>query len=78
LLIGENPTPTQHPRIMKAIEEFLPWSNLEEKLGALSIAMSVNDVPVIRGLLQQLVKGYEPSGEVVDWIYLENERVARV
>jgi FlaA1/EpsC-like NDP-sugar epimerase len=78
LLIGENPTPTQHPRIMKAIEEFLPWSNLEEKLGALSIAMSVNDVPVIRGLLQQLVKGYEPSGEVVDWIYLENERGARV
>jgi FlaA1/EpsC-like NDP-sugar epimerase len=78
LLIGDNPTPTQHVRIMKAHEEFLPWSNLEEKLGALSIAMSVNDVPVIRGLLQQLVKGYEPSGEVVDWIYLENERVARV
>jgi hypothetical protein len=62
---------------MKAHEEFLPWSNLEEKLGALSIAMSVNDVPVIRGLLQQLVKGYEPSGEVVDWIYLENERGVR-
>jgi FlaA1/EpsC-like NDP-sugar epimerase len=78
LLIGDNPTPTQHARIMKANEEFLPWSNLEEKLDALSIAMSVNDVPVIRGLLQQLVKGYEPSGEVVDWIYLENERVARV
>ncbi len=77
LLIGDNPTPTQHARIMKANEEFLPWSNLEEKLGALSIAMSVNDVPVIRGLLQQLVKGYEPSGEVVDWIYLENERGAR-
>jgi FlaA1/EpsC-like NDP-sugar epimerase len=78
LLIGDNPTPTQHARIMKAHEEFLPWSNLEEKLDALSIAMSVNDVPVIRGLLQQLVKGYEPSGKVVDWIYLENERGARV
>ena len=78
LLIGDNPTPTQHARIMKAHEEFLPWSNLQEKLDALSIAMSVNDVPVIRGLLQQLVKGYEPSGEVVDWIYLENERGARV
>jgi len=78
LLIGDNPTPTQHARIMKSHEEFLPWFNLEEKLDALSIAMSVNDVPVIRGLLQQLVKGYEPSGEVVDWIYLENERVAKV
>ena len=78
LLIGDNPTLTQHARIMKAHEEFLPWPNLEEKLDALSIAMSVNDVPVIRGLLQQLVKGYEPSGEVVDWVYLENERGARV
>jgi FlaA1/EpsC-like NDP-sugar epimerase len=67
LLIGDNPKPTQHARIMKAHEPFLPWAQLEQKLNALSIAMSVNDVPVIRGMLQQLVSGYQPSGEVVDW-----------
>ena len=76
LLIGDNPRPTQHPRIMKAHEQFLSWSKLEQKLNALSIAMSVNDVPVIRGQLQELVSGYQPSGEVVDWIHMALEREA--
>jgi FlaA1/EpsC-like NDP-sugar epimerase len=76
LLIGDNPQPTQHPRIMKAQEQFLSWPLLEPKLNALSLAMSVNDVALIRGLLQQLVSGYEPSGEVVDWVHMALEREA--
>jgi FlaA1/EpsC-like NDP-sugar epimerase len=76
LLIGDNPKPTQHPRIMKAHEQFLSWPDLEQKLNALSIAMSVNDVPVIRGMLQELVSGYQPSGEVVDWVHMALEREA--
>jgi FlaA1/EpsC-like NDP-sugar epimerase len=74
LLIGDNPKATQHARIMQAHEEFLPWPLLEEKLQALSMAVGVNDVPMIRGFLQQLVKGYAPSGEVVDWVHLANQR----
>jgi hypothetical protein len=77
LLIGDNPKPTQHARIMKAHEPFLPWAQLEQKLNALSIAMSVNDVPVIRGMLQQLVSGYQPSSEVVDWVHMAQEREAQ-
>ena len=76
LLIGDNPRPTQHARIMKAHEQFLSWPQLEQKLNALSIAMSVNDVPVIRGQLQELVTGYVPSGEVVDWVHMALEREA--
>jgi FlaA1/EpsC-like NDP-sugar epimerase len=76
LLIGDNPKPTQHARIMKAHEPFLPWVQLEQQLNALSIAMSVNDVPVIRAMLQQLVSGYQPSGEVVDWVHMAQEREA--
>jgi FlaA1/EpsC-like NDP-sugar epimerase len=76
LLIGDNPKPTQHARIMKAHEQFLSWPQLERKLNALSIAMSVNDVPVIRGQLQELVSGYQPSGEVVDWVHMALEREA--
>jgi FlaA1/EpsC-like NDP-sugar epimerase len=78
LLIGDNPKPTQHPRIMKAHEQFLSWAELEQKLNALSIAVSVNDVPMIRGMLQQLVSGYQPSGEVVDWVYMAQEREAQI
>ncbi len=76
LLIGDNPKPTQHARIMKAHEQFLSWPLLEQKLNALSIAISVNDVPVIRGQLQELVSGYQPSGEVVDWVHMALEREA--
>jgi FlaA1/EpsC-like NDP-sugar epimerase len=76
LLIGDNPEPTSHPRIMKAHEDFLPWPALEEKLNALRIALDVNDVGVLRTMLQQLVSGYQPSGEIVDWVYLEQESEA--
>lgn len=76
LLIGENPIPTQHSRIMKAQEPCRSWNELQESLYSLRIATSTNDAPLIRGLLQQLVSGYQPSGEVVDWVYLAQEREA--
>lgn len=76
LLIGDNPRTTHHPRIMKAHEKFLSWPKLEPKLNALSMAMSVNDVPIIRALLQEMVNGYQPSGEVVDWVHMALTREA--
>jgi len=74
LLIGDNPKPTQHPRILKAHEKFVPWEQLQGQLNSLNLALSVNDVPVIRSFLQQLVMGYQPNGEVVDWVHLAQER----
>jgi FlaA1/EpsC-like NDP-sugar epimerase len=74
LLIGDNPKPTQHARIMKAHEELLPWPELQEKMEALRIAMRGNDVPLIRGLLKDLVIGYQPDGDVVDWVWIENQK----
>jgi len=74
LLIGDDPQATSHPRIMKAQERWLPWAELKPQLDTLSLAMGVNNVPAIRGLLQQLVQGYEPQGGVVDWIYLARAR----
>jgi FlaA1/EpsC-like NDP-sugar epimerase len=76
LLIGDNPMPTQHPRIMKAHEEFLPWAELQEKLQSLMQAVNANDVPTIRSLIQGLVPGYTPEGDVVDWVWLEKARAA--
>jgi FlaA1/EpsC-like NDP-sugar epimerase len=74
LLIGDDPKSTQHPRILKAHEKFIPWEQLQGQLLSLNLALSVNDVPVIRSFLQQLVTGYQPCDEVVDWVYLEQER----
>ncbi len=78
LLIGDDPKPTSHPRIMKAHEEFIRWEELEGKLDALAIALSVNDVGVIRLMMEKLVSGYCPSEEIVDWVYMEQEAEAQV
>ena len=70
LLIGDNPEPTEHPCILKAHEQHLDWLQLEQKLNALSLAMSDNDILSIRTILQQTVNGYEPSSDVVDWVHM--------
>ncbi len=77
LLIGDNPKPTSHQRIMKAHEEFVPWAELEGKLKSLEMALNVNDVGVIRLMMEKLVSGYTPSDEIVDWVYLEQEAEAQ-
>ena len=74
LLIGDNPLPTAHPRIMKAHEDFLPWDELHIKLNNLNAALDVNNVPLIRTLLKELVPGYQPDGVVVDWVWMENAK----
>jgi FlaA1/EpsC-like NDP-sugar epimerase len=61
LLIGENPQPTSHPRIMQAQEEFLALDTLNSRLSNLFDLANQNDVYGIRAELQDLVHGYEPS-----------------
>ena len=70
LLIGDNPLPTQHARIMKAHEDFLPWPQLAQRLQAIESALSSHDVPRLRAILQELVHDYQPEGAVVDWVHL--------
>jgi hypothetical protein len=48
----------------------LPLSDLTPRLQALTLALSANNVPQIRTLLKELVPGYQPDGEVVDWVHL--------
>lgn len=69
LLIGDNPLPTEHPRILRAQEARLALDELLQRLAALDAAMKAQDVPGIRHCLQETVQGYQPSGEVVDWLH---------
>jgi FlaA1/EpsC-like NDP-sugar epimerase len=63
LLIGDNPQPTDHPKIMKAHEEFLPWDELELELEKLNEALHAGDAGLIRSSLKKLVPGYQPNGD---------------
>ncbi|MCS4281758.1 FlaA1/EpsC-like NDP-sugar epimerase [Pseudomonas sp. BIGb0278] len=71
LLIGDNVSPTQHPMIMTANEECLTWEPLKEHLSALVQAVTREDFTLVRQILRDLVSGYEPEGEIVDWVHLQ-------
>ena len=66
LLIGDNPETTEHPRIMKAREDFLFWPELSKKLTSLNVVLDRNDMTAARSMLAELVSGYSSTGEVSD------------
>ncbi|WP_430962784.1 polysaccharide biosynthesis protein [Pseudomonas juntendi] len=69
LLIGDNVLPTQHPMIMSASEDYLSWEVLKESLSSLTKALEDEDFNRVRQILRELVSGYSPEGEIVDWVY---------
>lgn len=58
LLIGDNPTPTTHPRIMKAHEAFMAWPELQTQLQQLQQAAHAEDLPAIKAVLLTCVQGF--------------------
>jgi FlaA1/EpsC-like NDP-sugar epimerase len=71
LLIGANPMMTQHPKVMRAMENFLPWFKLEPELAQLFTACRQGNISEIKLKLSRLVNGYEPYPDIVDLTYLE-------
>ncbi|MDO9418335.1 polysaccharide biosynthesis protein [Pararhizobium sp.] len=69
LLIGDNPQSTEHTCIMKAREDFLPWSELKEMLRLLEETMEAQDIASARKQLEILVPGYKPTSGIVDLLY---------
>ncbi|BBH32130.1 nucleoside-diphosphate sugar epimerase/dehydratase [Pseudomonas sp. St290] len=68
LLIGDNVAATDHPMIMAAREDHLPWDVLKLKLNDLLSAIEADDYGRVRQLLRETVNGYAPDGEIVDWM----------
>ncbi len=71
LLIGESVTGTEHPKIMRAEEDYLPWEVLEPMLNELQAACSELDLGSIRRILMQAVDGFEPDTLSDDPLWLE-------
>ncbi|WP_122857005.1 polysaccharide biosynthesis protein [Pseudomonas viridiflava] len=71
LLIGDNVVATEHPMIMSATEDYLPWDVLKGRLTRLLDAVDGDDYATVRQLLRETVSGYTPEGEIVDWMHQE-------
>lgn len=61
LLIGDNPEPTAHERIMKAREVYVPWSEFAPELARMRCAAEKNDHIIIKEILRRQVHGYVPQ-----------------
>ena len=75
-MLGDNPQPTEHPKIQRAQDPFIPWDQLETDLNELKSMIADNNVEKIIAVLQKLVAGYQPSSEVVDWVFAEQMRLS--
>lgn len=71
LLIGESVTGTEHPKIMRAEEDYLPWETLEPMLKELQAACSSMDLEGIRHILMRAVDGFEPDSLADDPLWLD-------
>ncbi|MCV0370265.1 nucleoside-diphosphate sugar epimerase/dehydratase [Filomicrobium sp.] len=61
LLLGANTTGTEHPRIMRSGEPWLPSNELWHELDGLKEAMKTRDLDAIRAVLMRTVEGYQPG-----------------
>ena len=74
LLIGDNPEPTQHPRVMKAHEACPPWTELRGLIASLEATVVANDVPGLKLALARMLPGYTPELGEVDWVHVARQR----
>jgi FlaA1/EpsC-like NDP-sugar epimerase len=75
LLIGDNPTSTDHPRVLMAVESFLTMNALSAPLDQLRRSLEVQDVREVLRILGELVPDYKPSVEISDWVIKQELQV---
>jgi FlaA1/EpsC-like NDP-sugar epimerase len=66
-LIGENPLPTDHPKIYRECDLTVEWQTLEPQLNFLSSHLENNEDKKALEILDDLVEGYNPSLEIINW-----------
>jgi FlaA1/EpsC-like NDP-sugar epimerase len=71
LLLGDNPQKTQHPKIQKAQDPFIPFNQLDIDLNNLRTLLDNNKVLEVKDLLTKIVKTYQSNTAIVDHVYLE-------
>jgi FlaA1/EpsC-like NDP-sugar epimerase len=75
LLLGDNPQKTQHSKIQKAQDPFIPFNQLEGDLNNLKTLLDHNKVFEVKELLAKIVKTYQSNSVIVDHFYLEQSKL---
>lgn len=73
LLIGDNVDGTQHPRIMKAHEDYLSYQQFVASLEQLDSALTHYEIEAVYQYLTKLVSGFKHECAMVDYLSKPNE-----
>ena len=72
LLIGDDPQNTDHLKIKKTNETFIPFLELDKDLNFLKTLLAENKVLEVKKLLEKLIKLYKSNSKIVDHFYTDN------
>ena len=73
LLIGDNATGSSHPRILRAEEEAYTWEEVITHVHKLIKELNQSNCSNVREILIDVVKGYQPSGDIEDVLWKEKQ-----
>jgi FlaA1/EpsC-like NDP-sugar epimerase len=68
LLISGQTRETQHPMIIRVMDEGIHWNRFTELLDQLHSATKAYDYAEIKSLLGKVVSGFRSEREIVDWL----------
>ena len=71
LLLGDNPQKTNHDKIQKAQDPFIPFEQLKIDLDNLSFLIQDNKVEDVKTMLHRLIPSYQSNSKIVDHIHAE-------
>ena len=71
LLIGNDPSKTNHSKILMTKEPFIPMESLKKNLDDLKNLLEENKVEDVKELLEKLLESYKSNTDIVDHFYIE-------
>ncbi|MDA9665514.1 polysaccharide biosynthesis protein [Candidatus Pelagibacter sp.] len=77
LLIGDDPKKTDHFKIKKTNDTFIPFITLEKELDKLKNFLVQNKVDEVKKLLETLIKLYKSNSKIVDHLYNEQFKIEK-
>ena len=75
LLIGSNVSGTQHPRIMRATEDYIDYEDLNALLEDLRWSSQKLDRDRVRKVLLHSISGYAPTNGIDDLVWTNSQRM---
>lgn len=73
LIIGNNTSKTENPMIMRAMEDMIPWEDLDATIMDLKEAINSSNHSRIQELLIKIVPEFTPEKEIFDHLFSVNK-----